>query len=455
VFNYVSIYFPLAERPPQRISYFYFYQDRYAHEMVKVKFRDWDVKYTHIKPGEPVQVTLRGKHSNREFVGYIHEITPDITPGTNFVELTLIGASYKMKQAHQRVFENMTATHAVREIAKPYGFRIVADEHPRVYPQIVQAGHTDLEIMTRLAKQCGYTLRIEGTTLYFQSLTAEFTSGRASAARFDMREANNPSGSTLYSFKLNLGESIKYVDSYKSAAQIGGVDPRSNKSIIKTNPNHPYVLKETSTTEFFDSFSTDVVAPGPAEAAYEAHAIDLRNRFPYRASVEVIGTPSLTPDKPVYFSGLNKDYDGYWIVLSTIHKVVETRPNILTYTTLLEVGADSLGTAVEWVDGQTITAPSAAQVIPIVPGKKNKPQVTASVLKVGTNKTNNKGFAVAKNRKVTDTKGITGTIKPDAKQKPVPSLWEAKVKVITDSDNLVAKNPKSAAVHRRVSNRGD
>jgi phage protein D len=423
--------------------------------MVKVKFRDWDVKYTHIRPGEPVQVTLRGKNSNREFVGYIHEITPDITPGTNFVELTLIGASYKMKQAHQRVFENMTATRAIREIAKPYGFRVVADEHMRVYPQIIQAGHTDLEIMTRLAKQCGYTLRIEGTTLYFQSLTSEYTSGRATAARFVMSDANTPTGSTIYSFKLNLGESIKYADSYKSAAQIGGVDPRNNKSIIKTNSSRPNVLKETSTTEFFDSFSTDVVAPSLSAADYEAHAIDLRNRFPYRASVEVIGTPSLTPDKPVYFTGLSRDYDGYWIVLSTIHKVVETRPNVLTYTTLLEVGADSLGAAIEWVDGQIITSPRDSQIIPIVPGKKNKPHVAASVLKVGTNKTNNKGFAVASNRKVTDTKGITGTIKPGDKKKPVPSLWEAKIKVITDSENLVSKNPKSAAVHKRVTNRGD
>ena len=373
MFNYLSIDFINSERSPKRISYFYLNQDRYAHEIAVVRFKDWDVQYNYIKPGEPVRCLLRGLDSSREFIGYIHDIKPDISPGKQFVELTLIGASYKLKQARQRVYYDTTASQVIKQIAKANNFSYAfVKDHPRVYQQIIQAGHTDLELMTKLAKQCGYTLRIQNTTVYFEPLTSEYTRARASAPSYVMRAANDPKGSTLYSFKLLLGESVRYTDSYKSNAQVGGVDPYTIKSSVIVNQDKPTITRETSTVEFFDSFATNITAPGYDSAAYEAYALDVRNRFPYRANIEVAGTADIAPDKPIYLSGIGGEYSGYWVVLSVQHRVSEESPNILKYTTVMQVGTDSLGSANVWEDNLLVPAPEVVRQRVLTAGERNE-----------------------------------------------------------------------------------
>jgi phage protein D len=434
MFNYLTIEFPLAQVPPQRVYSFTLTQERYAHEVAVVKFRDWDIQYSTLRPSEPVRCIIRGKDSAREFVGYIHDVRPEISPGKKFVTVTLIGASYKLKQARQRVFENTTASDVVKFIANQNGFSPYVEDHPRVYDQVTQAGHTDLQLMTRLARQCGYSLRIENTSIYFQSLVSDYNRYKESAKTFTMREANSPGGSTLYSFDLTVGESVQYLDAYKSAAQVGGVDPNSSTPSIVTNGQRPETLRETSRTELFDSFATEVVAPGYNQAVYEASAADQRNRFPYRAMVKIIGTPTINPDKPVYLDGIGKDYSGYWIVLSAQHHIIETSPNILTYITYLEVGADSLGQAVVYND-QTLL-PSEISYRALVPNVRNVAESTESTLIKGTQEYANDGFSVSDNRP-----------QPDYVTSVRPYVWVAK-RGLDSPSNVDARNRTEAVIKR-------
>jgi len=412
--NYVTIEFPLAEAPPQRLLSFTLNQERYAHEVAVVKFRDWDVKYANIRPGEPVRCVIKGQEELREFVGYIHDINPEITPGKAFVKMTLIGASYKLKQARQRVFTNVTASQVVEQIAQEYSLQAIVEPHPRVYEQIVQAGQTELQLITRLAKQCGYTFRIQNTSVFFQGLTSEYTYQRRNAKSFIMREANDPAGSTLYSFNLTLGESIRYPDAYKSATQVGGVDAHKINSVLVTDTRLDS-LRETSRTELFDSYSVDTVAPSYDAAYYEAIGVNQRNRFPYRARIEVLGTPTLGPDKPIYLGGIGKDYTGYWIVLSARHHIVETSPNILRYTTILEVGSDSIGAASVWSDGLVETPKDIPERI-LVSGVKNVSVNSESVLVAGSQETANDGFTF-----------VTNTSLPSNATNNKPTTWRAKL----------------------------
>ena len=436
MFNYVSISFPLSQNPPQRISSFTLKQERYAHETIKVRFRDWGIRYTSVKPGDPVKCVLRGKNNSRDWVGYVHEIRPNITPSANFTEVTFIGASYRLKQAKQRVFEKMTASNIVRQIANEYGFTAHVEDHPRVYDQVVQAGHTELQLMSRLAKQCGYSLRVENTSIYFHSLTYDFTNSRDAALRFKMSDANDPGGSTLYSFNLLLGESTAYKDSYKSAVQVGGVDPVGHNYSLVTN-ERMNTLNESSATEFFDSFATNVVAPGFQVAAYEAKAADERNRFPYRARIQIIGTPEIKPDQPIYLEGIGSNYSGYWIVLYTEHSVVEQAPNILKYTTILDVGADSIGQAEVW-RGEAITSPSSVRVRNLVPDTRNVPPNTSSILTEGTGTYNNTGFTEVSNRQT--------------ESNVRPYVWVATT--AADSANNIDVRNRPEAVIRRLAARG-
>ena len=398
--NYVTIEFPLSQKPPARISSFIFSQNRYAHEIITISFRDWDLQYSNVKPGDPVKAVLRTTSNNHTFVGYIHDIRPDITPGQRFTRVTLIGASYTLKQPQQRVFENVTASDVIRTIATEHNFSTDVEDHPRIYPQIVQAGITDLQLMARLAQQCGYLFRVENTTVKFKKVTTDYNLHRASAPIFEMRNANDPKGSTIYSFNLVIGESIKYSDAYKSSTQVGGVDPITNLVSVVTNQERAKTIRAKSKTEFFDSYATDTVAPDAVSAYYEAVSADERNRFPYRASVQVLGDPTLAPGMPVYLDGIDRLYNGYWIILSAEHHVQESKPNVLTYTTFLQVGTDSLGGA-NALDNVKVLKPFKIKKRALVPNTRNVPS-SSSTLKKGTDRYGNSFSQITKREKGSD-----------------------------------------------------
>jgi hypothetical protein len=251
-----------------------------------------------------------------------------------------------------------------------------------------------------------------------------------------MSDANDPRGSTLYSFNLVLGESTAYKDSYKSAVQVGGVDPIGHNYSLVTNQREN-TLNESSATEFFDSFATNVVAPGFQVAAYEAKAADERNRFPYRARIQIIGTPEIKPDQPIYLEGIGPNYTGYWIVLYTEHNVVEQAPNVLKYTTILDVGADSIGQAQVW-KGEVISSPSSVRVRTLVPDTRNVPLNTDSILTEGTGTYNNSGFTEVSNR--------------ETESNVKPYVWVATT--VVDSPNNIDVRNRPQAIVRRLAARG-
>jgi phage protein D len=383
MFDYVSVSFPQADLQPVTVYSAYIYQDRYKHEIAVLTFKDWGVLYESIEPGSPIQVTTKSTGSSREFYGYVHHVTPNRTPGKDYVELTAIGASFSMKKPSQTIYRDVTADVVVTKIAKSHGFVCYAVPHPRVYDQIAQAGHTDWEFMTRLAKQCGYSLRAENTELYFQPLLEDYTKYRAEAPILTMGDIDSIDGTSVYSFVPLIGETVPYKDAQKAAVAITGVD-RFNSTAVKTTKQKR--IKSTKlkfTPEFFDRYETSVVATDSQIAQYEAEAADNINAtFPYRAKVEVLGNVKLRPDFPIYLDGLGSTYSGYWTILSTEHCIVETERNIYTYTTVLEVGTDSLGSTKPWTDGRNISAPSAAPTRTIIPNvRQTKVKPTTQLLK--------------------------------------------------------------------------
>lgn len=412
MFKYIDVNFPESPASPSTIYSAYIYQNRYEHEVAVLHFHDWGVQYDSVLSGSPAVMKITGSSDSRMFYGYVHHIEVDRTPGEFFTKVVIIGASFVMKQQHQTVYKNITADAVVKKIAKSYGFACSAVPHKRIYPQITQAGHTDWQLLVRLAKQCGYTLRTENTEIYFEPVMYDYTNSRSEAPVFTMRHEGSPAGSTIYSFKPLVGDALPFQDAMKAAVAVNGVDVNTKTHIKNTKQLANLKTKKGKRPEMFDRFDTSVVVTDSSIAKFEAEAAENRNYFPYRAVVEVLGEPNLRPNTPVYLNGIDHMYNGYWVVLSTEHKIVETERFVQTYTTVLHVGTDSLGQADTWIDGSLINSPKSMPTRTLIAG------VRQTNIKPGSY------LAVVNNNKTPQTSGSLGTITNRVKTGNIGSVWK-------------------------------
>lgn len=423
--SYIKIKFTDYPTAPEYVYSATLYQDRYKHEMLEVQFKDWDVQFDAIAPGSPVEFTLKNATDKKKFYGYVHHFELVRTPGSNFTTVYVIGASYVFKSPSQETYLNTTADVVIKKIAKKHNFVCYADPHPRVYKQISQAGQSDWEFINRLAKQCGYVIRAENTELYFHPMLKNYTLFRTSAPIFVMRHAQSIKGTTIYSFRPLIGESIEYPDAKKSAVAVSGVDVETAAPIKFTKPKANKKTRKKTKQEFFDAFDPLSVVPGLEVAKYEAEAAEARNSFPYRASVEVLGHVDLKPNSPIYLKGLGDVYSGYWMILKSTHKIIEEQRNVYKYTTLLEVGIDSLGGVEPWVDNASVENPTSLSKRVVIPGVKHtviKP--TTSIKKTSNIITPQltAPFGTVTNREVVTVSG----------QPLQPNTWSSDVRSITD-----------------------
>lgn len=401
MYNFVSVEFPNADQAPLQVLEMHLWQARYKHDFAVFTFRDWKTSYNNIRPGTPMQFTLQGDNNKEVFNGYIHHIKPKISPGKNYVEIHFIGASYYLKQTSQKTYKNRTASEIVVEIAKRNNFSYRVEQHPRVYPQISQAGLTDMEMINKLAKQCGYSVRFKNAEIYFQPILKLYEEGRENAPILVLREADDPAGSNLYSFDPLIGESLEHDGEYKSATAISGVDAFTGNLIQVTNQTRPKTTKRRSEPEFFDRFSTATVANSYGVAKSESESADQRTKFPYRATAEALGDPGLHPDAPVFIDGVSEDYAGFWIVLEAQHKLTSTGYTQFLYTTVLTLGTDSLGEAVTGSDNKLVKVPNSRAkriIIPNVRQTNTKPKTTLKATSTPVSKNSQVGFGSIKNR---------------------------------------------------------
>jgi hypothetical protein len=401
VFNYVTVNFPNTQAKPLRVYEMTLWQERYRHEFATFTFRDWTVDYDDIRPGSPIIFTIDADTGSFEFTGYVHHINPIHTPGTRLAEVSVIGASYSLKQTSQQIYYDVTASDIVRQIAKRNKFSYNIDTHPYTYPQVMQAGLTDAELIVKMAKHCGYTVRFHNAEIYFQSMTKLYEEERENAPTYTLRDAQDPLGSTLYSFTPLVGESVQHEGEYKAATAVAGIDPYTGQVIQVTNQKRPKATKERYESEFFDRFDTSTVANNYSLAMKEAKAVDERVRFTYRAVAEVSGDPTIHPDMPVYINGVGEEYGGYWIVLKTEHKIVSEAYNVLKYTTILHLGSDSLGSASRGADNRTVYAPNQKKKRTIIPNVRQTNKKPVTDLRSGSlypSKTAATGFGSPKNR---------------------------------------------------------
>ena len=375
MFNYLDIQFPTLDAPISKAAEFNHTHARYEHELITIYFSEWAVPYDSMVSGTPITVGLSNLGSSKKINGYIHHIEPNIAPEKNYVEITIIGASYAFKQESQQVWVNVTASDVVSDIAIKNGFSYDCIPSERVYDQISQAGMSDWELMVSLAKQNGYSLKCDNTLLIFQPLTQAFTDFRAQAAYYKMNGLDQKN-TGIYSFKPLIGESIPFEGAKKASVAVGGVDRNVATEHQNTNQTPITKTRRSSKPVVFDTYQTNTVAPTFEIAKYESNAADERNRYAYRGVATIQGSPNLLPDAPIFLDGIGSTYSGFWTILSVEHYVEKE-----VFTTTIEIGTDSLGLSAKWTDNKDVLAPEQTIKRVVTSGVRQKNIVPKTVLK--------------------------------------------------------------------------
>lgn len=161
------------------------YQEVEAHDVLVLSFKGKPFEDgTIIVSGDPVRFKYSSGSNKSIFEGYVHTVDPVSTIDTHVTKVICVSASYVLKNSDQTIFKNVTADAVVAKIVKKHGMTSVSQRHPRVRETVVQAGQTDWQLLRRLAKQTGFALRAENTSVIFMSKNKIFDSKKKQAPYF-------------------------------------------------------------------------------------------------------------------------------------------------------------------------------------------------------------------------------------------------------------------------------
>lgn len=229
------------------------------HERLKLEFQGVPVDLSlSIAAGDPVIFKYRQGIETATFNGYVHTVSQRGNALGNSTYVTCLGATYNLKNTGQKIYKNVTADEVVSKIATKYGLKAITQKHPRKRKSVVQAGLSDWQLITSLAKQTGFALYPSNTSIIFMSKDKLYKSKKANAPYFTYSSADDasatPQGVKIYGSILNY------------TIDVSDENPESNTVIDRViTGNHQVtgkIIEETLTYTPASNFDLGAVVPG-------------------------------------------------------------------------------------------------------------------------------------------------------------------------------------------------
>ena len=211
--------------------------------------------------GDPVSFKYSGGDSEVTWVGHVHKIVPD-TVENNMTTIVCVSPTYLLKTTAQKIYKNTTADQVVKKIAAKYGMKAVTQRHPRVFTSIAQAGQSEWQLLRRLAKQTGFALKVEGTTIYFMSKNKLSTASKSKASYF-FKENAAPTArviqqmGSLFQFSIEISDEAPDMEGNTADRVVSGfhqttqnpiatkhsIKPAAKKTLGAVTPNKKFLKK--------------------------------------------------------------------------------------------------------------------------------------------------------------------------------------------------------------------
>jgi hypothetical protein len=239
----------------------------------------------------------------------------------------------------------MSITEAVSMIAKEFGFFPLVEPHPEKFSQLTIAGHSYWEWMVEQAKRIGYALKVEGTSLWFQSLDSTILSSLADSPEFtdiSTYETNTPDTErNMTFFRVFRGDYVETPGDLNTVKQVSGVDSSSGKSLsIKdSNGDRTLSLRDQEIPAPFNEYRSDQVSRSVRSAEFRVKGLRSTARYTVPAHAHVTGDPRITPFSTTLISGMETFTEGYWVVKEVEHNIQD----IGTYVSEIKLLGDGSG----------------------------------------------------------------------------------------------------------------
>jgi hypothetical protein len=216
------------------------YQDTEQHDRLVLHYKGQLSKNRKsLVSDDPVKFEFSYGQLKSTWYGYIRHIEQPNSFQSGNTEIVCLGVSSQLKNTEQKIYKNVTADQVVSKIAVKYKLQSVTQRHPRVRTSIVQAGQSDWQLLKRLAKQSGFALRCENTSLFFVSKEKIFKTKKSSAPYFFYFEGADTGVATAAVKKL--GTLLEFDPIISDTSPDSGV--RVDRVITGVNPQTGEVIK--------------------------------------------------------------------------------------------------------------------------------------------------------------------------------------------------------------------
>jgi hypothetical protein len=313
-----------------------------AHDVIAIQYQQTQPWMLSLAAGTPIRLWWGNGTSTETIWGYVAHTTPVTQPsaGQPF-KVVAVGVTWPLKAREQSVWVGLTGPDIARDIGRRRGLQVIAEDHALAFPQVLQAGRTDWEVLCDLAARIGFVVRPHGGAIEFQSrdrlIDASFKTAPVLAiGRGTAKNVGNLPGRTLYHFRPRLGDHVE--GTWRAAQTVTGVDPASGAEFSATATPGGIPMHQLIPNTLFNAF--------PADTPYSLNSADLMakgraegSRMTVAGDAVAAGDARIRPGSAVYLDGTGTTTDGFWMVDSVLHTLLAAGE----YQVDLRLVTDSLG----------------------------------------------------------------------------------------------------------------
>lgn len=210
-----------------------------------------------------------------------------------------LGSTFKSQKT--REWDNVSIKDIVRKVAGEHGFKAQVSEAFRavLYPHLDQTDESDMNLLTRLARELGAIATVKGETLLFLGRGEGRTASGQVMGAYDVEQRDCTNWNMTFTTRSNF-----------SSVEAGWHDTHSGTRKIVTKGTG------TPVKRLRHVFASQAEAERAAQAK-----LDTLARCDERLSLEMPGNPLLAAESRIRTWGFREGVSGTWSIRSARHRI--------------------------------------------------------------------------------------------------------------------------------------